>query len=259
MAEPIETRVGENVTQNPKLSGPLLVDKIKPGCYGQSLTLKELDILVGVASQPYGELGPLEDEIEYHLEEFARPVLLSFMREGKLFHVLAERPLGVNMVHLQGESLQSLDGLMRNIEFPYAEGMQNYQIFSDKDKKAELRLHTTSIIAMIAPPFWIMSQRFFEGVVVSVLAILTGFVVHWILGVLTYGLMCLYVGRDQKKLVRSFLGFRGFVQIYTLAAHNEVSAQRAAIDMEEDLQFIFAAKVPRQPRPKPIPSRVIGE
>ena len=250
-----------NQTQldNPRLSGPMIVDKITKGSIGQKLALIELDILVGIEGQAYTELGPLEDEIDYQLEEFRRPVLLSFMREGRVFNVLTERPLGVKFVPAHGESLQSLNALIRNVALPFSQDMQNYHIFCDKDKNAELRSQTTSILAMVAPPLWILSQRFFEGAVVAVLAILTAFVVHWGLGMATYVLMCIYVGRDQKELGQSFMGFRGFRQIYCLASRSEIEAQQSAKDLDEDLQFIFAAWQAKTRLPKPVPSRAIGE
>ena len=254
MAQPNQTQV-----DNPSLSGPMIVDKIAKGCVGEKLALTELDILVGIEGQPYTELGPLEDEIDYQLEEFSRPVLLSFMREGRLFNVLTDSPLGVKFVPASGESLQSLNALIRNVELPFSQDMQNYHIYCDKDKNAELHLQTTSILAMVAPPFWILSQRFFEGAVVSVLAILTAFVVHWGLGMATYILMCIYVGRDQKKVCQSFMSFRGFRQIYCLASRSEIEAQQSAKDMNEDLTFIFAAWQAKARLPKPVPSRVLGE
>lgn len=244
---------------NPRLSGPMIVDKISKGCVGQKLALIELDILVGIEGEVYSDLGPLEDEIVYQLEEFSRPVLLSFMRAGRVFNVLTDRPLGIKFVPAHGESLQSLDALMRNVELPFSQNMQNYHIYCDKDKNAELHSQTTSIMAMVAPPFWILSQRFFEGAVVSVLAILTAFVVHWGLGMATYILMCIYVGRDQKKLGQSFMGFRGFRQIYCLASRSEIEAQQSAKEMDEDLKFIFAAWQAKARLPKPVPSQAIDE
>ena len=109
---------------NPRLSGPMIVDKIAKGCVGQKLALIELDILVGIEGQTHSDLGPLEDEIDYQLEEFRRPVLLSFMRAGRVFNVLTDRPLGVKFVPAHGESLQSLNALMRNVELPFSQNIQ---------------------------------------------------------------------------------------------------------------------------------------
>jgi hypothetical protein len=181
------------------------------------------------------------------------------MREGKLFHVLTDRVLGVDFLPVQGDSLKSLSSLMRNVELPFSSDMRNYHIYCDKDKQAELHSQTRSILAMLAPPFWIMSQRFFEGAIVSTLAVATAFVVHWMLGVLTYVVLCLYVGRDQHKLGQSFMGYRGFRQIFCIAGTTEADAQLAALHLDPELKFIFTPKKLQQRLSKPVPSRSIGE
>ena len=259
MAQDDQMQMGNQTVDTPRLSGPIIIDKMKKGAFGIKLNLLELDILVGVGGKPYSDLGHLSDEIEYHLQEYARPVLLSFMREGKLFHVLTDRVLGVDFLPVQGDSLKSLSSLMRNVELPFSSDMRNYHIYCDKDKQAELHSQTRSILAMLAPPFWIMSQRFFEGAIVSTLAVATAFVVHWMLGVLTYVILCLYVGRDQHKLGQSFMGYRGFRQIFCIAGTTEADAQLAALHLDPELKFIFTPKKLRQRLSKPVPSRSIGE
>ena len=112
---------------------------------------------------------------------------------------------------------------------------------------------------MLAPPFWIMSQRFFEWAIVSTLAVATAFVVHWMLGLLTYVILCLYVGRDQHKLGQSFMGYRGFRQILCIAGTTEADAQLTALHLDSELKFIFTSKKSQQRRSKPVPSRSIGE
>ena len=259
MAQSDVTQFGNQIVDNPRLSGPLIIDKIKKGSFGYKLNLIELDILVGVGGKSFSDLGQLEDEIAYHLEEYARPVLLSFMREGKLFHVLTSHLLGVEFLPVHGESLQSLNSLMRNVELPFSRDMRNYHVYCDKTKQAELHSQTTSLLAMIAPPFWIMSQRFFEGAIVSTLALATAFVVHWMLGLLTYVVLCIYVGRDQHKLGQSFMGYRGFRQIFCIAGTSEIEAQSTALSLDGELHFIFTSKQARPRRSKPVPSRSLGE
>ena len=52
MAQAEQMQVGNQTVDAPRLSGPMIIDKIKQTSFGLKLNLLELDILVGVGGKP---------------------------------------------------------------------------------------------------------------------------------------------------------------------------------------------------------------
>ena len=48
MAQDDQMQMGNQTVDTPRLSGPIIIDKMKKGAFGLKLNLLELDILVGV-------------------------------------------------------------------------------------------------------------------------------------------------------------------------------------------------------------------
>lgn len=206
------------------------------------------DILIAVDGAPFsGSVDTLEDR----LQSAAKPPVLSFLRNGVVFHVFGHAPFGAQFGPLEPEEAAEAAAAQARLEMPEPGQMRPFDIFRNRDGWADLRDASASFLAMIAPPLWMLNQRFYEGAIAATLTLATAFVVHWILGFLTLVLMCLYIGREQQGLTRSFLLYRNFYPVYMLAAPNELEAQRTALALNPNLAFVFPAdpNFPREPVP----------
>ena len=80
---------------------------------------------------------------------------------------------------------------------------------------------------MIIPPFWFLNQRVWEAAIASILGFIATFAVHWLLGVIYFAVLCLYVGREHMNLAVSFMSYRRFIYLQTIAAETELQRQQA--------------------------------
>ena len=119
--------------------------------------------------------------------------------------------------------------------------LSEYLIYYDNSKNAEFLLRTRSLMAMVAPPFWLLNQRMPEAAVTSMLALVLTFAVNPILGWIFYLVLCLYVGREQTNLAMSFMSYKRMIFMQQIAAINELEAQKTAIAIDPELFFLRPA------------------
>lgn len=261
--------MSENPTQEPRqgpaatAAGPamLRITELRRSAGAGRARLARGDILIAVEGQPFaGTADTLEDRIK----TAPTPPVLTFLRAGVVFHVFGHAPFGATFGPLEPDEAAEAAAAQARLEalIPEPGHMRAFDIFRNRNGWADLRDRSNSFMAMIAPPLWMLNQRFYEGAVASTLTIATAFVVHWVLGFMALVLMCLYVGREQQGLTRSFLLYRNFYPIYALAAANELEAQRTTLALNPNLAFVFSAdpSFPRAPvPPEPAPGATPAE
>ncbi|MGB1915429.1 MAG: hypothetical protein ACPHL3_05615 [Paracoccaceae bacterium] len=235
-------------------SSKALVIKSFRGGYARSIGLQLGDRIVGLDGEEFfGSTADLNERFDVDEEEHESSsiqAVLTVCRESRIFNVIIDQPLSVTFEEkevVEDILPTKLEELLQNAK---SKRLYEYMIFHDIKKNAELVLKSKSLLAMIIPPFWFLNQRVWEAAIASILGFIATFAVHWLLAAIYFAVLCLYVGREHMNLAVSFMSYRRFIYLQTIAAETELQAQRVALDLDGELFFRQPVHGLEQTRPK---------
>ena len=244
----------------------LCIEKVVGG-YAGALGLQKGDIIAGVDGVPfYGDktdfnaLFNFDEEADETAAEVA--TVLTIDRAGMFFNVVARMRVICTFKQVDAPFSELPQTFQDALLYATSVELSEYLIYYDNNKNAEFLLRTRSLMAMVAPPFWLLNQRMPEAAVTSILALVLTFAVNPILGAIFYSVLCLYVGREQMNLAMSFMSYKRMIFMQQIAATNELEAQKTAISIDPELFFLRPAsglvqvrrkraKLKRPQKPKP--------
>ena len=223
----------------------LCIEKVVGG-YAGALGLQKGDIIVGVDGVPfYGDKTDFnalfnfdEEDDEASAEE---ATVLTVDRAGMFFNIVARMRVICTFKQVDAPFSEIPETLQNALLSATSIELSEYLIYYDNNKNAELLLRTRSLMAMVAPPFWLLNQRMPEAAVTAILAVVLTFAVNPILGAIFYLVLCLYVGREQMNLAISFMSYKRMIFMQQIAAINELEAQKTAISIDPELFFLRPA------------------
>ena len=223
----------------------LCIEKVVGG-YAGALGLQKGDIIAGVDGVPfYGDktdfnaLFNFDEEDEEASTEEA--TVLTVDRAGMFFNIVARMRVICTFKQVDAPFSELPETLQNALLSATSIELSEYLIYYDNNKNAELLLRTRSLMAMVAPPFWLLNQRMPEAAVTAILAVVLTFAVNPILGAIFYLVLCLYVGREQMNLAISFMSYKRMIFMQQIAAINELEAQKTAISIDPELFFLRPA------------------
>ena len=244
----------------------LFIEKVVGG-YSGALGLQKGDIIAGVDGVPfYGDKTDFkalfnfdEESEEASGEEYT---VLTIDRAGLFFNVVARMRVLCTFKQVDAPYSELPETLQHALLSATSIELSEYLIYYDNSKNADLLLRTRSLMAMVAPPFWLLNQRMPEAAATSMLALVLTYSVNPILGAIFYAVLCLYVGREQLNLAMSFMSYKRMIYMQQIAAINELEAQKTAISIDPELFFLRPAaglaqerrrraklKKPQKPKP----------
>jgi len=224
------------------------------GGYARSLGLQLGDSIVGLDGKEFfGSIAEINERFDFDEQERVdAPIqaVLTVCRGSNFFNVIIDQPLAAkfeekDVIHLSGQT--KIEELLHSAK---SNSLYEYMIFYDIKKNAELVLKSKSLLAMIIPPFWFLNQRVWEAALASILGLIATFAVHWILAAIYFTVLCLYVGREHMNLAVSFMSYRRFIYLQTIAAETELQAQQVALNLDAELFFKQPVQGLEQIRPK---------
>ena len=223
----------------------LCIEKVVGG-YAGALGLQKGDIIAGVDGVPfYGDKTDFnalfnfdEEDDEASAEE---ATVLTVDRAGMFFNLIARMRVICTFKQVDAPFSEIPETLQNALLSATSIELSEYLIYYDNNKNAELLLRTRSLMAMVAPPFWLLNQRMPEAAVTAILAVVLTFAVNPILGAIFYLVLCLYVGREQMNLAISFMSYKRMIFMQQIAAINELEAQKTAISIDPELFFLRPA------------------
>lgn len=223
----------------PHRTGPLRIASFRPRAPGRELKLKAGDVLLGADGRDWRRLASIEGWLQERLEA-KEAVLLAVLRGDRTFFLQVGQRLGAEFAALTPAETAEVEAALP-LAFPDSLLARNWEIYAGRDGSAEALDTAPSFLAMILPPLWLFGRRFHEEAAITVLALATAFVAHWMVGAAAYAALCLLVGRHQTAIARAALQRAGLVRLAIVAAEDEAAAQAAARGLGHELKFRFGA------------------
>lgn len=230
--------------------------------------IKEGDVLVAFDGEMFtgdaeilharqgGGKAAADDEDEAEREPMT-PHLLTFWRDGQLFHVIFDTPIKGSFEICAPETAQQITIAFARLKFAPLESYRNFEFFRDVRKNASFHASEPETLPKYAPFLWMMNHRlYYPMVAVGVVHVMT-FLMHWSLFLLTYFLLSVYTNRAQLNLLRSYKLFEDKFFWMVLAEPSEIAARETCKAMAPEMKFASerAAK-PKSSRHNPHRVRV---
>ena len=235
-----EVTAGAEAQDHDMYEKVLQIKKVVGG-YGKNLGLIKGDVIIGFNGETFfgtkddfGEYFDIDDEDGP--SEYSTPVI-TIKRDNSLFNVICNQRIVCKFEPIENPYPQPSEQVQQTLAMAKHDQLAEYLIYYDNKKNAELLLRSKSLLAMVIPPFWFLNQKMPEAMLASVLGGLATLTVHWILGAVYYIILCLYVGREQLNMAMGFMSYKRMIYMQSIAAINELQAQRAALAIDGDLYF----------------------
>ncbi len=223
----------------------LSIEKVVGG-YAGSLGLQKGDVIAGIDGVPFfgtktefNELFDFDEDSDD--DSFFEAIVLTVGRGAMFFNVVARMRVLCSFKQIDAPFEELPENFQKMLLHAESTELAEYLIYYDNSKNAELLLRTRSLIAMVAPPLWLLNHRMPEAATAATLALALTLVVSPIFGAIFYCILCIYVGREQMNLAMSFMSFKQMIFMQQIAAVSELEAQKTAIEIDEELFFLRPA------------------
>jgi hypothetical protein len=231
------------------------------GIAARSKKLKVGDVLVALDGEPFNgdaemlaarmgrRAAEAEDNPEVDAaEDGVTPHLLTFWRDGNIFHLIFETRLKASVETTGAEETLQIQRALQTLRFAPLETYQTFEVFRDVRKNAAMHATDTEEIATIAPVLWMLNHRlYYPMVAVGIIYGIT-FAAHWAVFVISYLLVSIYTRRAQVDLLRSYKLYEDKFFWMVLAEPGEAEARATCRLFIPDLRFQFDARPKAKPK-----------
>ena len=152
--------------------------------------------------------------------------LVTYIRNGVLFSVFVTGYLGLDAEVATPDAIEECKEIIDREGLIGKSGCRPYSVYINRENKCEIRDNTPSLLALVFPPFWMLSQRYVEGMV--------GCIMVYVYCAFSYS-----VWREQKKFVDMFLLRMGYRPYMRLAGYSEEYLQLSLLKDRVELDFMY--------------------
>ena len=178
-----------------------------------------------------------EDEEE---EEEEKRAIVTLYREGELFDLLVPGPLGGTWAFATPDMTDICKNELNGHMVEAADKYANYEILRDISNLCVMYSTQPEVLPRIAPFVWLVQNRLWEPLLATIVIYTMGLGVHWVVFALLYILTCIYFGRGQISILRSYAMFQDRQMWMVLAGRSIKDAQETARRLEPKCKFKFS-------------------
>ena len=196
----------------------LKLSELKLKCRARNLRLKEGDVIVAVDSEPFH--GSIL-EFTNILSEEDKKTLLTIRRENVFFEIITFGTLGATFKFTSSEeTIEIEDALKEHKIFPI-EDYKIFEVLRNLKRKTDIIDTTESPMSWLIPPFWLIQNKLWEVLLVTISVYLITLSVAWWMFAITWILLAIYFNKGQTTILRSFSIYRDKHFWLILAGINE--------------------------------------
>ena len=215
----------------------LQIKSIRTSSNAFIMMLKEGDVLIAID----GELINKSYEVlSKELSEIKEKKIITLYREGVFFNTFIHGPLGVVCENITEEKIPELKNFDIKDYFKQDEYYFLFEVFKKPGSVALLLNTMPSILASIAPPFWMLQNRLWTFFCITMLFYFLLFMIAPWMFFLGWILMSWYVGDSQIDILRFFYRLHNYRLSLSFSAKNEKEAQETARKFDEKVDFYYS-------------------
>ena len=220
-----------------KETAPFLkISELKLKCRARNLRLKEDDVIVAVDGEPFH--GTIL-EFTNILSEEDKKTLLTIKRSDVIFELITFGNLGTTFKFSSPEETIEIEKSFENHTIHPLEEYMIFEVLRDLRRKVDILDASPSSLSWIFPPFWLIQNKLWEVLLVSISVYLITLSVAWWMFVITWILLALYFKKGQTTILRSFSIYRDKHFWLVLAAKDEEEIQKVCRKLDPKCNFDY--------------------
>ena len=173
------------------------------------------------------------------LDDKDKKTLLTIKRNEVFFEIITHGSLGSTFKFTsEEETIEIEKSFTDHIIYPN-EQYKIYEVLRDLKRKVDIIDTSTSSLTWILPPFWLIQNKLWEVLLVTISVYLITFSVAWWMFVITWILLAIYFNKGQTTILRSFSIYRDKHFWLVLAGQNEEQIQKICRNLDPKCNFEY--------------------
>ena len=215
----------------------LKIKSIRTSSRAFQMMLKENDIILCLD----GDLVNQTYEIfSKELNEIVDKKILTLVRDEILFNTFIEGPLGVVCEEVSSKEITNLENLDLKKVLDLNSFYQQFEVYKKPQSVSVLLNTIPTILASLAPPLWMVQNKLWIFLGISLIFYMVLFVVSPWLFFIGWILKSWYVGSCQIDILRYFYKFNNYRFWISFCEDSEKKAQQLARKFDNKVDFDYS-------------------
>lgn len=210
------------------------------------LRLKNGDVIVAVNGQIFnGNENDLNEALT--LEDVEARALVTISRGTVMFDVLSAGPLGGDYEFAEPELANDITQAFQTYQVDAIDRYEPFEVMRKINRECLVFSAIPTQLPYVFPAVWLLQNRIWEPMFAVIAAYALAIVVHPLLFALIYVLTCVYFGRGQVGILRSYGLFHEHTLWLCVAARSIEQAQAICRQIDPRCNFRFSHVGPPAP------------
>ena len=228
----------ENLSDQTTLEKKFLqIKAIRTSSNAFLMMLKEGDIIIALDGK---EVNQSYEDFSKELKDIKEKKILTLYRGGVFFNTFVFGSLGAICEQVSSDNIPELKNFKLNELYNAEEYYHQYELFKKPDAIAILLNTSTSILASLAPPLWMIQNRLWTLFSITMLFYIFLFIISPWLFFIGWILMSWYVGSSQIDILRFFYRLGNYRLSSIFCAKNEKEAQELSRKFDNKIDFYYS-------------------
>jgi hypothetical protein len=215
----------------------LKIKSIRTSSRAFQMMLKENDIILCLD----GEFVNQKYEIfSKELQEIVDKKILTLVRDEILFNTFIEGPLGVVCEEVSSKEIINLENLDLKKVLDLNSFYQQFEVYKKPQSLSVLLNTIPTILASLAPPLWMVQNKLWIFLGISLIFYMVLFIVSPWLFFIGWILKSWYVGSCQIDILRYFYRFNNYRFWISFCEDSEKKAQQLARKFDNKVDFDYS-------------------
>ena len=215
----------------------LQIKSIRASSNAFMMKLKEGDVIIALEGEM---VHKSYEDLSKELSEIKEKKIITLFRDGVFFNTFIYGSLGVVCENITPEKIPELEIANINEHFQKDELYSLFEVYKKPGCAAILLNTMPSILASITPPLWMLQNRLWYLLFITMIFYFMLFMISPWLFFIGWILKSWYVGNSQIELLRFFYRLNNYRLSLIFCARSDKEAQEIARKFDEKIDFHFS-------------------
>ena len=215
----------------------LKIKSIRPSSRAFQMMLKENDIILCLDGEFINQTYEIFSK---ELQEIVDKKILTLVRDEILFNTFIEGPLGVVCEEVSSKEITNLENLDLKKILDLNSFYQQFEVYKKPQSVSVLLNTIPTILASLAPPLWMVQNKLWIFLGISLIFYMVLFIVSPWLFFIGWILKSWYVGSCQIDILRYFYRFNNYRFWISFCEDSEKKAQQLARKFDNKVDFDYS-------------------
>jgi len=215
----------------------LKIKSIRTSSRALQMMLKENDIILCLDGEFVNQTYKIFSK---ELQEIVDKKILTLVRDEILFNTFIEGPLGVVCEEVSSKEITNLENLDLKKVLDLNSFYQQFEVYKKPQSVSVLLNTIPTILASLAPPLWMVQNKLWIFLGISLIFYMVLFIVSPWLFFIGWILKSWYVGSCQIDILRYFYRFNNYRFWISFCEDSEKKAQQLARKFDNKVDFDYS-------------------